>query len=185
MTPLDPSIALVLLAAGRSKRFGSDKMTAKLDGKPLWEWSAQAAESAGFQSLYLVVGDHSSMGSRRGWDRVVNRDAERGMGASIAAGVTAAAAHTRVVIALADMPYVGAEHLQMLGQGRGAIFTRQADGRAGTPAAFDRESFAQLRSLDGDKGARSLKIPGARCVEPRCDRMLLDIDRPADLAADS
>lgn len=182
MTPLDPSVAFVLLAAGRSKRFGSDKLTAVLDEKPLWEWSAKAAEDAGFQNRFLVVGEHSSVGTRVGWNRVVNPDADRGMGSSIAAGVGAAGEHERVVITLADMPFIDPQHLRMLGEGRGAVFTRQADGGAGTPAAFDRASFAQLSSLAGDKGARSLEIHGARLVEPPSERMLLDIDRPADLS---
>ncbi|GAB5349730.1 nucleotidyltransferase family protein [Alteriqipengyuania sp. 357] len=182
MTPLDPSIALVLLAAGRSRRFGSDKLTTRFQGKPLWEWAAEAAESAGFVSRYLVVGDHSCLHAPRGWHTVLNPEAGRGMGSSIAAGITAASGHQRAVIALADMPNIEAGHLRMLGEASGALFTRQADGSAGTPAAFDRESFAQLQTLTGDKGARSLEISRAGCVEPRGDRMLLDIDRPADLA---
>ncbi|WP_390548965.1 NTP transferase domain-containing protein [Qipengyuania sp. MTN3-11] len=174
-------MALILLAAGRSKRFGSDKLTAKVDGRPLWEWAARAAETAGFATRYLVVAAHSSIGTRQGWDIVVNPDTDRGMGSSIAAGVTAAAARERVVIALADMPYVEAPHLRMLGEGRGTIFTRQVDDGAGTPAAFDRESFADLRSLTGDSGARSLGTPGAKLIDPRDRRMLRDIDRPGDL----
>ena len=185
MTPLDPSISLVLLAAGRGRRFGGDKLAIELDGRPLWKWSAQAAEEAGFQTRYLVVGAHSSVGPRSGWQRVLSPDADRGMGASIAAGVAAAEACLRVVIALADMPYVEARHLRLLGEGAGAIFTRQADGSAGAPAAFDRVSFAQLRSLDGGRGARSLQIPGASIVEPNGPDMLLDIDTPGDLPTKS
>lgn len=185
MTPLDPSVALILLAAGRSERFGGDKLTASFQGKPLWEWAAQAAEDAGFVRRYLVVGGHSSVGSRRGWQRVLNADAEQGMGTSIAAGVAAAADHQRVVIALADMPNMRAGHLRRLAGSGGTVFTRQADGSAGTPAAFDKASFARLRSLDGERGARSLEFPDARIVEPDSKALLLDVDKPSDFPANN
>ena len=71
MPPLDPSIALILLAAGRSERFGSDKLTVLFRGRPLWEWAAAAAESAGFESLYLVIGEHSRVTAREKWRPVV------------------------------------------------------------------------------------------------------------------
>ena len=181
MPPLDPSIALILLAAGRSERFGSDKLTVLFRGRPLWEWAAAAAESAGFESLYLVIGEHSRVTAREKWRPVVNPDAERGLGTSIAAGVCAAAHHDRVVIALADMPLMEPAHLRLLGQETGAIFTRQPDGSAGNPAAFGQEPFAQLRTLDEDRGARSLSLPNALVIAPQTSDMLIDVDTPSDL----
>ena len=183
MPPLDPAIALILLAAGRSERFGSDKLTALFRGRPLWEWAAAAAENAGFESLYLVIGEHSHVTPRERWQPVVNPDAERGLGTSIAAGVRAAAHHDRVVIALADMPLMEPAHLRLLGQETGAIFTRQPDGSAGSPAAFRQEHFVQLQSLDGDRGARSLSLPRALVIEPSTCGMLVDIDTPSDIAS--
>ena len=181
MPPLDPSIALILLAAGRSERFGSDKLTVLFRGRPLWEWAAAAAESAGFESLYLVIGEHSRVTAREKWRPVVNPDAERGLGTSIAAGVRAAAHHDRVVIALADMPLMEPAHLRLLGQETGAIFTRQPDGSAGNPAAFGQEHFAQLRTLDEDRGVRSLSLPNALVIAPQTSDMLIDVDTPSDL----
>ena len=181
MPPLDPSIALILLAAGRSERFGSDKLTALFRGRPLWEWAAAAAENAGFESLYLVIGEHSRVTPRERWQPVVNPDAERGLGTSIAAGVRAAAHHDRVVIALADMPLMEPAHLRLLGQETGAIFTRQSDGSAGSPGAFGQEHFAQLRTLDEDRGARSLSLPNALVIAPQTSDMLIDVDTPSDL----
>ena len=61
------------------------------------------------------------------------------------------------------------------------MFTRQGDGSEGTPAAFDQQSFALLRTLDGERGARSLRIPGASVIVPENATTLRDIDRPADI----
>ena len=182
MPPPDRDIALILLAAGRSDRFGSDKLTASFRGKTLWEWAAGSAEKAGFAHLYLIVGDHSTIRSRQNWQTVVNPAAASGMGTSIAAGVAAAASHRRIVIALADMPMMEQDHLRLLAAGSGPVFTRQADGRAGSPAAFDDDSFTALRSLDGDRGARSLSFPDAKIIEPGEKALVVDIDTPSELA---
>ncbi|MAM37235.1 MAG: MobA-related protein [Erythrobacter sp.] len=182
MPPLEPDIALVLLAAGRSERFGSDKLFASFRGKALWEWAAEAAEDAGFANLYMVVAERSQLLCRKGWRPVINPHAEQGMGTSIAAGVDAGSAHRRIVIALADMPMVGPHHLRLLAEGSGTVFTRQADGTPGSPAAFGQESFAALRSLKGDRGARSLSFPEASIVDPGDRRIVLDIDTPSELA---
>lgn len=185
MTQLDTGIALILLAAGRSERFGGDKLAAEFRGKPLWTWAATAAEKAGFQHLYIVMAPHSSIAPDARWNRVLNTEAERGMGTSIAAGVAAAKAHERVLIALADMPRVTASHLRTLAQASGPLFTRQSDGKAGCPAAFDSASFAELRELDGDRGARILAGPNANMVEPAAPDMLVDIDRRRELDAEN
>lgn len=184
MTPLDGDIAVILLAAGRSQRFGGEKLIAEFKGKPLWQWSAEAAEDAGFAHRYLVVGEYSSMGPRDGWTTIVNRAAAAGMGTSIATGVAAAENHRRVVITLADMPQVTAAHLRRLAQTRGTTFTRQRDGRAGSPAAFDRERFAALRTLTGDRGARSLALAPHHILTPDDPAILRDIDTPGDMALD-
>ena len=85
MVSPDADTALILLAAGRSRRFGSDKLVAAFRGAPLWSWAARAAEEAGFAQRYLVVGPHSAISPRPGWQVVLNSRADEGMGASIAA----------------------------------------------------------------------------------------------------
>ena len=50
--PIDPEVGFILLAAGRGKRFGRDKLTQDFRGQPLWSWVALAAEEAGFAPLH-------------------------------------------------------------------------------------------------------------------------------------
>ena len=185
MTPPDPGVALILLAAGRSERFGGDKLSAIFKGQPLWTWAAQAAEEAGFRDLYIVTSPRGSIEPGDRWNRVVNPTAERGMGTSIAAGIAAAQAHDRVVIALADMPRVTASHLRALADANGSLFTRQPDGKAGCPAGFDRSAFEDLRQLDGDQGARILAGRDAAMIAPASADILVDIDRRTELDAEN
>ena len=179
----DRGTGFILLAAGRSRRFGGEKLSADFRGAPLWEWAAEAAEDAGFRHRYIVTGTNSSHLSRPCWTQVTNPNAEQGIGTSIAAGVEAASGHDRIVIALADMPLIAADHLRRLAAGHGTIFTRQEDGRPGSPAAFQRSAFALLQTLDGDRGAASLAFSEAATIAPTAYDMLADVDTPSQLSA--
>ncbi|WP_128892082.1 NTP transferase domain-containing protein [Erythrobacter sp. HKB08] len=178
---IEEGIAFVLLAAGRSERFGGDKLVAPFKGRPLWQWAVDAAEEAGFVERYFVVGPHSSLEAPAGWQEVVSLDAAQGMGRSIAAGVRAASHHHRVVIGLADMPMVTAEHLRRVASGTGTSFTRQKDGKPGCPAAFGPESFEKLIALKGDRGARSLDLQDFAVIEPENPGVLFDVDTREDI----
>ena len=177
----DPDTAGILLAAGRSQRFGGNKLVSLYRGRPLWRWAADALEEAGFARLYIVVGAGSMIDVPRGWAKVENPDAAQGMGTSIAAGVSAARDHRRIVIALSDMPMMTATHLRRIAAGEGPTFTMQHDGRAGPPAGFGPESFARLETLEGERGARYLDHPGSSTVRPDDPRVLFDVDTREDL----
>ena len=185
MTAIDPSVGCILLAAGSAKRFGGGKLFASLGGQPLWEWAAASLESAGFTSRYLVVNaEEGPSPERPGWSRVENSRAHEGIASSIRAGVRAASHHSRIVIALADMPFVDPSHLARLARRGGAIFTRFPEGRPGCPAAFPTGAFPTLCTLRGDKGAASLcgSLSGETEPPPDGSRALFDIDNDADLA---
>ena len=181
MPVLDKGVGVILLAAGSSRRFGQDKLSAPFRGRPLWEWSAKAAEEAGFQTKIVVTAPNSAVGDRASWRRTENIQARTGMGSSIAAGVMAAAHCSRLVVILADMPLVPSAHLEMLASGAGTIFTRYGEQAHGCPAAFPRSQFDRLKGLQGDAGARKLDIPDPQIIEPAESDWLIDIDTQADL----
>ena len=158
MPPLDRGIGIILLAAGRGTRFGGDKLSRDLRGKPLCP--------------------------RAGWEAVINHHADEGMGSSIAAGVAAAAPKCeRLVIALADMPLVEPGHFRDLARLRGTVFTRYDDGAEGPPAAFPKKAFAALQTLTGERGARHLDLGETDTLIPANGHMLADVDTPAALDA--
>ena len=181
MPPPEPNTGVVLLAAGRGKRFGGDKLTVDFRGRPLWEWAAEAAENVGFTEHLLVVGRHSPSANRHGWRRIENPVAERGIGTSIAAGVRALTDCDRVLVMLADMPLVSPTHLDRLVASQNVAFTRYDDGKAGCPALFPRSVFPLLKSLVGDRGARSLDLRDFELIAPAYERELADVDVANDL----
>ena len=185
MTAIDPSVACILLASGSARRFGGGKLSAPLGGLPLWEWAASRLEQAGFVSRYLVInpGDEVQP-TRSGWDRIENPSAEEGIASSIRTGVQSASDQSRIVIALADMPFVDPAHLAALARSDGAVFTRFPDGRPGCPAAFPASAFASLLELRGDRGAATLcpTLGGTTKAPPDGALTTFDVDRDADLS---
>ncbi|WP_066553311.1 nucleotidyltransferase family protein [Croceicoccus bisphenolivorans] len=181
--PLPPSIAFVLLAAGRGERFGGRKTTALLGDIPLWRHAASAADAAGFSNRIVVMREEGAFGPLDEWNACINADANAGIASTIRAGIAAAGEAERIVFALADMPFVEPAHLRALAIGDGVIFTAQADGGKGIPAAFPRASFARLCQLSGDRGAGAITWPAFTLLEPADPSSLRDIDTLADLQA--
>jgi molybdenum cofactor cytidylyltransferase len=181
-------IAGLLLAAGRSTRFGGDKLLAPLHGKPVLFWSAGAIATE-VDALYVVVpSDAPARRAAIGGIRSViveHADRDTGMASSIAAGVAALGPEVEaVVIALADQPLVAPDVIRQLCArwregGVAAVAPRYEDGR-GNPVLFGRSCFEALGALTGDTGARSLlhALGGTVAVIPIATAAPLDVDTP-------
>ena len=109
----------VLLAAGAGTRFGGDKLLARLpDGAR--SWRARGAHAAGAASTGPSPWSGRGMSSlaglleAEGLDVVFFPDAEDGMGASLAFGVAAAPDADGWIVALADMPFVQRETIEIV-----------------------------------------------------------------------
>ena len=183
--PLDPSIAFALLAAGSAERFGGGKLLADLGGRPLWRWAASSAERAGFTTRILIVpnadGLSGTIAAQR-WSIRINTRSQEGIASSIGLACEAAGPCQRLVIALADMPFVEPAHLRSLALDSGPLFTRYPTGRNGVPAAFPRDRFAALATLRGDRGAGMFPwARHARSIAPPSPERLLDVDTARDL----
>ena len=184
-------IAGVLLAAGRSTRFGADKLCAKLDGKAVVRWSVGALAS--LDAIYVVIPPGADMIvqalSRLDVRFVVNLGRDEGMASSIRAGVAALPEEVEaVVIALADQPRAATGVTQALcdrwrSGGVDAVAPVYSDGR-GTPVLFGRACFSALLALRGDTGARTvLDGMGERLGSVDvAEAMPLDVDTPEALA---
>lgn len=177
--------AVAVLAAGAGTRFGGGKLDAMLAGRPLGAWATGAVEAAGAKARVIVVPPAIPhfVSALDGWTVVENPTAARGIGTSLRAAVEAARRCPRLIVVLADMPLVSPAHLLRLDAGPGLVFTRQADGCPGTPAAFPAACFDALMQLPDDAGAARLAAwPEARVIAPEAEHATWDADRPGDLA---
>ena len=110
----------------------------------------------------------------------------RGMGDSIAAGVSARADAPGWLLLPADMPRVLPATLRQVAQAlqTHAVAYAQYRGRRGHPVGFAAEMFSELVNLSGDEGARRLvaRYP-ALAIDVDDAGALIDIDTVQDLAA--
>ena len=186
-------IFAVVLAAGGSTRFGSNKMLARAGGRTLVRRAADTAHAVcGTRSLLVAGADAGDViraaGDAAGFVIVNDRYAD-GLGTSIAAGVAAVArAADAVLLMLADQALVPAAHLSSMiclwSGAADAIVATAFDDTVGPPVLFPRGTFAELVKLDRDDGARALLHDPRFTIETlRCDAAAVDIDTPDDLAA--
>lgn len=180
-------VALILLAAGRSRRFGADdKLMAPYLGRPLGLHVVVALEAVPFCDRIAVVSETQLDLAPCGYRVVRNDDPAAGLGRSLRLGMAAAAAGKAdaVMIALADMPRVTATHIYRLldrAEGSAAIVASSDGVDPRPPALFGSDHFAALLTSQGDIGARELVRRGHHVVTSPAE--LVDIDTPDQLAA--
>lgn len=181
---MDDGIAVALLAAGSGRRFGGEKLDQDLGGRPVGCWAAALAESLGFSRRVVVTppAQPAFVGHLTGWERVVNSDHETGLASSIRAAATAASGAHRLVIMLADMPFVERANIDELALSEGVAFTLYPDGNRGVPSAFPADLLPTLATLpDGENLSRKDWQTDVTVIEPASQRALWDIDTLDDL----
>jgi molybdenum cofactor cytidylyltransferase len=186
----------ILLAAGYSKRFGSNKLLQTLPaGSP--EAGVPIALAAAKRLLEVLPDSIAVVRPRAqklaallrdaGCNTVLCKNAAEGMGTSLAAGVRAADDAEGWIVALADMPFIRADTIRAVVQaiaGGAAVAAPSYQGQRGHPVGFGRGNFEALAALSGDQGARELLARHAASItlcETDDPGALRDIDRPSDL----
>ena len=181
----------VVLAAGRSQRFGATKQLLEVDGVPIVRGAASLARAVCGDYTLLVVGHEwgNVVAAAEGQCQFVaiNEDYTDGIGASIAcAARSLAQSADSLLIMLADQPLITADHLNALlsawsGDDDEIVATAFA-GVKGPPVLMPRATFADLARLGGDTGARKLfDNPDYRVTTVWFDPAAVDIDSPEDL----
>jgi molybdenum cofactor cytidylyltransferase len=187
-----PRIAAVVLAAGMSSRMGGrNKLLREIGGMPMIRRSVEAAQASSASPVTVVTGrDEVEIRAALADLDVTfahNPDFAAGMAGSLKAGIAALPANVDgVVVALGDMPFVTAHHVDRLiaaydeDEGR-TICVPTHDGKWGNPVLWSRRYFPEMLAISGDKGARELLHTYADklCEVPMEDTGILrDFDTP-------
>lgn len=192
---MNPPATVIVLAAGRGSRFaGSGHKLAQAldeqgDGGAVLSVTLRNAIASGLPVLVVTTAELAPLARQQ----VAARDVvvlpplrNRGMGDSIAAGVSARADASGWLVLPADMPRVQPSTLQQVAKALAthAVAFAQYRGLRGHPVGFAAELYSELTALTGDEGARRLiaRYP-AQAVEVDDPGMLVDIDTVQDLAA--
>ena len=185
-------IALVLLAAGSSRRFGDDKLQARIDGVPML-----------LRALRLYAGDElkdristrilvtqpcrrmlAEKAERLGYTVIWNDAPEKGISLSIRLGTEAAKVGDPdgVLYSVADQPYLTAATVcrivDTFNETKSHIVAPIADGRRGNPVIFPKTFIPNLCALSGDVGGNVIIKQHPVCLRTvaAATRELTDID---------
>ena len=144
---------------------GRAKLLLPLGGVPLIRRVVDALGRIEAAEIVTIVRQEQEAAMREALDEtptriVVNPDADRGMGTSIACAVRALSAGTEcLLLAQGDQPLLStaafAAIVENLSTGVAYVAARYGELMT-TPVAFARPLFHELAALDGDRGARSV-----------------------------
>ena len=201
-------IHIIYMAAGNSRRFGSNKLFYELDGKPMYRhlldrfveiknrYNKSKSDSQTIDitvvTRYREILDYCAC--IPDCHAVLSPDSEKGISYTIKAGIMAVQEQKKTgmqdyyMFAVADQPYLKSQSviklidkaLENKGNKR-LVFSLRCGDAVGNPCVFYSSLIPQLLSLEGDKGGRSVaKKYDCVYVDIADERELMDIDSLSD-----
>jgi len=189
-------VGAVILAAGRGKRMGRQKLLLDVAGRPLVRHVVEAAAASGCDEVLVVYSDPAVADAVGDKARcVLNADPDAGMSSSLRLGLDALGdQEAGALVLLGDQPLIDGAAISSLLRhwrregSRAAVATRYAsdDGegpRWRPPVLLDRSLFSEMRTLTGDEGARQLLNRRRELVDlVVTEAPPQDVDTPEDYA---
>lgn len=160
-------ISFILLASGFGRRFGSNKLMAKIDGKEMYlhmlEKLKLSAADLPSEAQVIVISQYEEILKKAkdyGMKAVFNGEAEEGIAASVRHGVRAAEESEWYFFFMADQPYLKEDTIK---QFVNAVCCQEksmasvcAGEIPGSPTAFHKKWGSRLLALSGDVGGRKI-----------------------------
>jgi molybdenum cofactor cytidylyltransferase len=187
-------VAVIILAAGRSTRMGTNKLVEDLGGRPLVRHVAAVAMASKARPVIVVTGHEperiETALSGLEIPFVHNPAFADGLSTSLQAGVAALPEEVdAAIVMLGDMPLVQTAVIDALCRAFEAKPDASAavpvtKGEWGNPVLLSRRVFADVATLQGDAGARKLLTERrAEVIEVPVggEGVLLDLDTPEAL----
>jgi molybdenum cofactor cytidylyltransferase len=176
----------VLLGAGRSIRFGRQKLLESWKGEPMIRHAARTWIESGLVRMTVVISqDPRLRNALTGLPIgiIENPQPERGISSSIALAIAGLGESVdAALIGVADQPLLTADALRSLvaAFAPGEMVAARYGDHVGNPMLFDRRFFAELLELKGDRGGQQLLAahPDDVIEVDLPQAMGEDIDRP-------
>lgn len=187
--------AIVMLAAGTGSRYGKDKLSEVLAGKPLYQHSMERLEAFCGRERFVVTGNAVILeeAKKRGISGIVNREPHLGISHSLQLGLQAVLREKPevegVLFGVCDQPGLKVSTIQKIWNTAavrpGKIICAGKDGQPGNPVLWPKKYFRELLELKGDTGGRAVmrKYPEQVYVVEADERELKDIDRKEDMGS--
>jgi molybdenum cofactor cytidylyltransferase len=161
-------------------------------GKSFIENAIQCGLDAGLQKIVVVTNSAYSQYIHNDFLQKIhlinNPTWQSGQSTSVRLGVQSLPSNIGgAVFLLCDQPHIPAQLVRALidrhAEVRAPIIAPRVAGKRANPVLFDRSTFSDLLSVEGDKGGRILfaKYP-VEYVPSNDESILLDVDTPEDYA---
>ena len=180
--------AILILAAGSSSRLGRPKQLVMYHDETLLRRSAnQALELS--PNVFVVLGHEykACLTALEGLhvNVLYHENYAKGMGSSIAFGISHTTSFEHTLIMLCDQPLIPLEHYRVLlnvtCKDCMVASSYQPKERLAVPAIFPKASYAVLMELDADKGAQAL-LRDKKCLHVTLKQnYTVDIDTEEDI----
>ena len=185
--------AMIVLAAGKSVRFGENKLLADIKGERLYKITLEKMKAFQDFPQFIVTGYDPIIkdAEKQNMTVVKNDRPEEGMARSIKLGMQACLKTNPdiqgILFLVCDQPQLDASTIQRIlntaSVHRGQIVAAAYENNPGNPVLFDRKYFKELLKLEADHGGREIMHRTTEkiwCVEAE-SRELTDIDKKTDL----
>ena len=182
-------IAILILAAGESKRMNGVKQLLPWKSTTLLGNAIEQAIASKGNAVYVVLGANANQIAptiaHYKVQIIENKNWKNGLGNSIAAGVKYLKGnelhYDAILITLADQPLINAAYYNVLidnySQKEAKIIASETNNAPCVPAIFDAVYFEKLSQLSQDKGAKDILLAAQTEVYVvRADANLMDLD---------
>lgn len=183
--PEDRKIAVILEAAGDSKRFGSNKLLHIMDdGRPMIASILDAVRSLDVYKKILVTQYDEVAKLASDFDIVMNDRPDLGISSSMKLGLAAAGDADAYMFCVCDQPGLTTATLEKLVEtykkGTAGIVSLSWQGEMRNPKIFSSRYKEELMKLEGDTGGRQIIDAHKKdllLVEAESEEEIKDIDR--------
>ncbi|MCG8493690.1 MAG: molybdopterin-binding/glycosyltransferase family 2 protein [Sneathiellales bacterium] len=190
-----PKIAVLLLAAGQSRRMGpQNKLLALVDGKPMLRHVAEAISKSDADHTLMITGHDADNVLKTIWDLDIasaqNPDYAEGISTSVKLGFKILSSdYDGILVCLGDMPFVTSDILNKMIAAfdpveKRAIIAPVLNGKRGNPVLISTDLNDDIQSISGDIGAKALIAENedlVHTIEFDSTSIFTDIDTPQSL----
>ena len=185
------TLSLIMLAAGNSRRFGSNKLLYEIDGVPMYLRTLTKLQKAASElgnCEIIVVTQYEEIAAKAqgsGARVLINPHPERGISSSMKIGLATAKESLACLFTVSDQPWLTTETIvnlvhKFLLEHKGMACTLLGT-KTGNPCIFSRKYYQELLEISGDKGGKQIinRHPeDVAYLEIEDARELTDMDTP-------
>lgn len=182
-------IGCVVMAAGNAVRFGSNKLSALLEGRRLIDCALAAIPQEAFQQTVIVTQypEISSIAKEYCFTVIFNEHPDHGISETVKMGLSHLLDCDGVLFQVSDQPLLRQETVAALAelwrQHPDCIVALGHNGQRGNPCLFSARFFPELLALEGDRGGSAVirRHPEALLLLETEACQLADVDTPDQL----